>query len=96
MLKIRRSTNGRVVLKLSGRIEGEDARELRHLLALETPGRYLVLDLRDVTLVNQDAGKFLAPCEADGIELEHCPLQVDRPRKASDQAGECDERLSIA
>ena len=35
MLKIQRSANGRVVLKLSGRIEAEDVKELRELLALK-------------------------------------------------------------
>jgi len=49
MLKIQRSANGRVTLKLSGRIETEDLNELRELLALETAGQQLVLDLRDVT-----------------------------------------------
>ena len=72
MLKIQRSANGRVVFKLSGRIEAEDVKELRELLALEIAGQQLVLDLRDVTLVNQDAVEFLASCEADSIMLENC------------------------
>jgi anti-anti-sigma regulatory factor len=76
MLKIQRSSNGRVVFTLSGRIEAEDVKELRELLALETAGQPLVLDLRDVTLVNQDAVKFLAGCEADSIKLENCPAYI--------------------
>jgi anti-anti-sigma regulatory factor len=76
MLKIQRSANGRVVFTLSGRIEAEDAKELRELLALETAGEQLVLDLRDVTLVNQDAIDFLSSCEADSIKLENCPAYV--------------------
>ena len=76
MLKIQRSANGRVVFKLSGRIEAEDVKELRELLALEIAGQQLVLDLRDVTLVNQDAVEFLASCEADTIMLENCPPYV--------------------
>jgi anti-anti-sigma regulatory factor len=60
MLKIQRSANGRVVFTLSGRIEADDVKELRQLLALETAGQHLVLDLRDVTLVNEGAVKFLA------------------------------------
>jgi anti-anti-sigma regulatory factor len=55
MLKIQRSANGRGVFTLSGRIEAEGVKELRQLLTLETAGQHLVLDLRDVTLVNQDA-----------------------------------------
>lgn len=73
MLKIQRSTNGRVAFKLSGRIETEDIKELRELLALEIAGQQLVLDLRDVTLVNQDAVEFLTTCEADSIMLDNCP-----------------------
>jgi anti-anti-sigma regulatory factor len=76
MLKIQRSSNGRIVFMLSGRIEAEDVKGLRELLALETAGQQLVLDLRDVTLVNQDAIQFLSSCEADSIKLENCPAYI--------------------
>ena len=76
MLRIQRSVNGRVVFKVSGRIEAENVKELRELLALEIPGQQLVLDLKDVTLVNQDAVRFLARCEADSVTLENCPAYI--------------------
>jgi len=76
MFKIQRSANGRVVFTLSGRIEAEDVKELRQLLALETARQHLVLDLSDVTLVNEGAAKFLAGCEADSIKLENCPAYI--------------------
>ena len=76
MLRIQRSANGRIVFTLSGRIEAEDLKDIRQLLALETPGQRLVLDLKDVTLVNEGAVKFLADCEADSIELENCPAYI--------------------
>ena len=76
MLKIQRSANGRVVFTLSGRIEAEGVKELQQLLALETAEQHLVLDLRDVTLVNQGAVEFLAGCEADSIKLENCPAYI--------------------
>ena len=76
MLKIQRSANGRVVFTLSGRIEAEDVKDLRQPLDLETAGQHLVLDLRDVTLVNEDAVKFLAGCGADSIKLENCPAYI--------------------
>ena len=76
MLKIQRSANGRVVFTLSGRIEAENVKELRELLALEAAGQQLVLDLRDLTLVNQDAVEFLAGCEADSIKLVNCPAYI--------------------
>jgi anti-anti-sigma regulatory factor len=76
MLKIQKSGNGGVVFTLSGRIEAEDVKELRELLALETAGQHVLMDLRDVTLVNQDAVKFLSSCEADSIKLENCPAYI--------------------
>jgi hypothetical protein len=79
MLRTRRTGNGRVLFTLSGRIEtAEDIQQLEQMLAVETSGQHLILDLRDVTLVNQDAVTFLHRCEADGIKLENCPLHVRR------------------
>jgi hypothetical protein len=76
MLKIQRKSNGRVLFTLSGRIEGEDIDELRKLLELEGVGTSIAMDLKDVTLVDRDAVKFLTDCEADGIKLENCPPYV--------------------
>jgi len=36
----------------------------------------VVLDLKDIKLVNRDAVKFLAHCEADGARLENCPAYI--------------------
>jgi len=69
--------SGRVVFTLSGRIEAEDVKDLRQLLDLETAGQqHLVLDLRDVTLVNEGAVKFLADCQTDSIKRENCPAYI--------------------
>jgi hypothetical protein len=77
MLRTRRTGNGQVVFTLSGRIETTgDIKQLQELLAGETSGQQMILDLKDVTLVNQDAVKFLHRCEADGVKLENCPLHV--------------------
>ena len=76
MLKIERSENGQVVFTLSGRIETDDVRELERLLAAETNAQELVLDLKDVTLVNQTAVDFLSRCESDGIKLRKCPSYI--------------------
>ena len=76
MLRTRRTGNGQVLFTLSGRIETEDIKQLQELLAVEALGQPLTLDLKDVTLVNQDAVKFLGRCEADGIKLENCPLHI--------------------
>jgi hypothetical protein len=50
--------------------------ELETLIRLESDGRRIVLDLKDVTLVGRDAITFLERCEANGIGLEHCPAYV--------------------
>jgi ABC-type transporter Mla MlaB component len=76
MLKIRRSANEKIVFTLSGRIEVEDVAELQRLLDLELADRTLALDLKDVTLVDRGAVKFLTQCEVDSIELENCPLYI--------------------
>ena len=76
MLRIERSANGQVVFTLSGRMQTEDIEQFQQLLVVETPGQQLMLNLRDVTLVNQDAVTFLADCEAKGIKLESCPLHI--------------------
>ena len=76
MLRIERSTNGQVVFTLSGRIQTEDIEQFEQLLVVETPGQPVMFDLRDVTLVNQDAVTFLADCEVKGIKLKSCPLHI--------------------
>ena len=76
MLRIERAANGQVVFTLSGRMQMEDIEQLQQLLRVETPGQPVTFDLRDVTLVNQDAVTFLAGCEANGIKLQNCPLHV--------------------
>jgi hypothetical protein len=59
-----------------GELKQEDVRELRQPLALDRARKDVVLDLRDVTLVNQDAVKFLAGCEPDSIKLENFPTYI--------------------
>jgi len=76
MLRIERSANGQVVFTLSGRMQTEDIEQFQQLLVVETLGQQLMFNLRDVTLVNQDAVTFLADCEANGIKLESCPLHI--------------------
>jgi hypothetical protein len=79
MLRTRRTGNGQVLFTLSGRIETTaDIEQLQQLLSAETSGKQMNLDLRDVTLVNEDAVKFLRGCEAEGVKLENCPLHVRR------------------
>ena len=57
---------------LSGRIEKQAIAELRRLFELQTDYRDIVLDLKDVSLVDRDVMHFFVCCEADGVKLENC------------------------
>ena len=76
MLRITRRANGEVVFKVSGRIETENIAELEALLSAETNGRHVLLDLSDLTLVDEGVVCFLRHSEAEGIELKNCPAYV--------------------
>jgi anti-anti-sigma regulatory factor len=76
MLKIQRTVNGDVVFTLSGRLGADNLSELSELLAAEPAGRALVLDLKDVVLVDRDIIRFLRTREDDGIALRNCPPYI--------------------
>ena len=74
MFRIQRSANGRlIVFSLSGRIKAIHVNELRTLLDSEADDRSLVLDLKEVKLVDRDVVGFLTNCEAKGIKIANCP-----------------------
>ena len=75
MLRAQRNANGGVVIALSGRIGTENIADLESLLRSEGAIR-IVLDLKDVTLVNRDAVVFLLRCETNGIVLKNCPAYI--------------------
>jgi anti-anti-sigma regulatory factor len=76
MLKIRRVANGEVLFTLSGRMGAENVAELKDLFGSEAKGCRIVLDLKDLTLVDRDAVSFLKRCEADSIRLKNCPAYI--------------------
>jgi anti-anti-sigma regulatory factor len=76
MLRIQKATNGKIVFRLSGRIESEDVSELRRLFSLESSAVRIVLNLKELVLVDGDAVEFLAGCEAAGMTLNDCPAYV--------------------
>ena len=76
MLKIQRSTNGKTVFRLIGRMDVENVKELTEVIQAEAKGRRVVLDLRDLVLVDRAAVKFLEHCESDSIELRNCPAYI--------------------
>ena len=76
MLRIQKEANGQVVLKISGRLDGVDVSELKALIESEVGNRHIVLDLRELTLVDHEAVGFLRECDSDGIELKNCPPYI--------------------
>jgi hypothetical protein len=64
-----------VVLRVSGRIDAEGVDTLRELLKLEE-GK-VAIDLKEVTLINREAIRFLARSEATGVELRNCADYID-------------------
>ena len=93
MLRITRAANGEVVFRLSGRMDAGSAAELERLFSAETNGRRIVLDLKDLTLVDREAVIFLAKCEAD-VQIKNCPpyirewMRIHRLGRESDESSE--------
>jgi hypothetical protein len=76
VLKIQRSEKTELVFILSGQMDEEAIAGLQSLIRSEASGRRIALDLRDLTLVNEDGVIFLESCESNGITLENCPAYV--------------------
>ena len=76
MLRIRRSANGEVIFTLSGQMDEEDIAELETLIKSEANRGSIVLELKHLTLVGQDAITFLDRCEANSITLKNCPAYI--------------------
>jgi len=78
MLRIRRSAkDGETVFTLSGRMEeDEEIGELEALIGSEEKGVQIILDLKDLTLVNQEGVNFLERCEEGKITLKNCAAYI--------------------
>jgi anti-anti-sigma regulatory factor len=64
------------VFVLSGRIEKQAIAELKRLFGLQANYRGIVIDLKDVSVVDREALHFFAACEADGMKLENCAAYI--------------------
>jgi len=60
----------------AGRMNAEEVAEMEALLRSEAVNREVVLDLKDLTLVDRDAVRFLERCEAETIKLKNCPAYI--------------------
>ena len=78
VLKIDQVSEGQecVVFMLSGRIQSADVVELRKLISTEK--QKVVLDMKQVNLVDRAAVRFLAQCQAEGIELRNLSRYISR------------------
>jgi len=71
--RIETVARGRVtVFSLCGRIEKQAIAELRRLFEFQTDYHDIVLDLKDVGVVDREVMRFFMSCEADGVKLENC------------------------
>jgi anti-anti-sigma regulatory factor len=71
------TTDGFIVLRVSGRIDCAYVAVLRELIEAEKTAKgRLALDLKDVTVVSLEVVRALAVAEANGIELRNCPAYV--------------------
>jgi len=75
MLRVERKNDGCVTrLLLSGRIQSDAIGCIRS--AMNDVCARSILNLREVTLVDIAAVKFLMSCEDEGVELAACPPYV--------------------
>jgi len=71
--RIETAARGRfTVFILSGRIEEPAIAELKRLFESQTDYRHIVLDLKDVGVIDREVMRFFVQCEADGVKLENC------------------------
>ena len=80
------------VFVLSGRLEIPAIAEWQRLFELQTFNRDIVVDLKDVSLVDRDAMRFFARCEADGVTLENCTPYVREWMEREEESGHKDGR----
>lgn len=75
--RIETAARGRfTVFVLSGRIEKPAIAELRRLFECQTDYCDIVLDLKDISIIDRDVMHFFVRCESDGVKLENCPAYV--------------------
>lgn len=75
-LKIQRCVQrGNAIFNLCGQIDVKELPELQRLLTAEVK-KYVILNLKEVNLVDREALRFLARCKENGIMVENCPAYI--------------------
>ena len=78
MLRItRHSASAATTLTVSGRIGSKQLADLRRLIEEERT-QDIVLDLREVSLVDVEVVRFSIQCESGGIRIDCCPAYVPK------------------
>ena len=71
--KIETAARGRLsTFILSGHIDTDAMVELKKLFEVHTACRDIVVDLRDVGVVDREVMRFFMRCESHGVTLENC------------------------
>ena len=68
------SKSGETTVRLSGHFQADHIGELTNQLQENEPR--LVLDLKEVTVVDVEVVRFLGACEANGVKIVHCPQYI--------------------
>jgi len=68
------SRGGVITIRMSGDFHREHIAELKTQLEDQKP--QMILDLKDVTLVDVDVVRFLAVCQKSGMKIVHCPQYI--------------------
>ena len=74
-MKIEKASQcGMTTIHLSGHFQADHIGELTN--QLQENGPRLVLDLKEVTVVDVEVVRFLGACEANGVKIVHCPRYI--------------------
>ena len=75
--RIETTTHGTVTMViLSGRVDQRAIAELERLFERHADYHDIVLDLKDVSVVDRDVVSYFVRCEADGVRLENCASYI--------------------
>jgi len=76
MLRIERHVNGADTFRLIGHLNVDNVDELQSLFQRGSKDRQIILDLKDLTLVDRDAVRILEHCEQGHVKLTNCPAYI--------------------
>lgn len=66
----------KTIVRLIGDFRSDHIEELRKQVELDQVE--IILDLKEITVVDVDVVRFFAACVAEGMQLAHCPRYIQR------------------